>query len=156
MRQRRQNTNYVDAPSAKEREREHKEYLSANGCKVCDESDPDNLESEMRYFPNCSAMQSPKVGDPAVVCTEHAGDTKQRYRNKQYEKAARDGCVAVAWYDCGRAHFAEPEQYSDDPDDDNFAHPQDPERRQGPPVPVRCECGDRIEKIVYLDELMDE
>lgn len=117
--------------------------LECDGCGVENE----DVERRELIMPDCSALQQP---DPPwkALCDE-CDEDRPSLLEKQREKAQKrlesdyyDDPVAIAFYECGRAHFIVEEE----PDE-----PIPPQAREEPKAPIRCSCAEPLVDVEFLD-----
>lgn len=153
------------APSAEEAKRMFEKRLSDEGCIVCGEDDPDNLNL-IQWGPHqCSAHQHPGKPRETVMCDEHERHGSELRRARVFKRARDRDATAVVFYNCLITEYAVPpepntetikRQVGWDEDDNPMYEEQEVEipRRHlpRPEVPVKCRCGEGIKEIVYLDD----
>jgi len=156
------------APSPEEAKAEHQRFLSSKGCTVCGESDPEVLQADHPYFPNCSATQTPPLDNytPDVWCEEHFRPASVRFRAPKVQSARhRPDTVAVAFYECGSLEWVEApetpthtvkEQVGRDEDGKPiYEEVEKPVRMRHRPraqAPIECRCGSSLKDVVHVEE----
>lgn len=154
------------APSPEEAKRQKQRWLNEQGCKKCDESNPDNLEMHHPRRHECSAHQQAPI-DPIVVCSDcKPDDLEEQYRQDRFEDYRHSDVIAgIVIFECG---IVEPIDEPETPtmeveqqvgvDDDGRAifettEVEMPSRNPAPKAPVHCECGEPIDEIrLYEDD----
>lgn len=139
----RQEQNRDAMPSKEEMQADHRRMLSAEGCKICGEDDPDVLHAVHPWAHPCPGIQNPP-GDPVVYCDEHLDQrpTLAAWKVRQTKVAMRnDETEALVWYECGMCADA--------------AYPTAdgaPIRYSTPSAAVRCpRCNAPLDYVDYLE-----
>ena len=147
------------APSPEEAKAEARRHLASEGCRECDEDDPDNLSVRYVRLPSCSAVQTPP--DPTYVMCDDCYDEQPTMRERAFEKARKrneqefrdEKVVGVVFFECGAWEYVEAEVFTEDADGVIYA---DAHPHWTPTGPLRCRCGSSINEYVRLDEGADD
>lgn len=136
-------------PGKEEVEAQHRRHLRSEGCKHCDEDEPDNLQQVGMLLPSCSARQKPP--EPFIVlCDDCLEERPDSYAEKRVETAKeQDDVDAIVVYDCGITSFETFERPTTrGPDGDEIPKPH---TRPNATVPLKCRCGATVDDIVFFD-----
>lgn len=143
------------APSPEEAERQHREWLAKCGCRVegCDVDDPDELSASMPHIPSCGVLQVPTDVEPEVYCEEHMRPARERWIEGRLNRLDTPSTKAIVFYECENFDYGDYPDYPESRKGPGAESWQDvpPSHRPIPEVPIRCRCGDPIDRIVYDD-----
>lgn len=134
------------APSGEEAAADHRRHLAEKGCRICGETDPDELEHGRGPTPSCPAIQCQYPTDPTYVMCDDCYADRPSIRERAFRKAQKINnldhidkrVIGIAFFECGAWQFVESELVEKH---DGIELYEDDFPGYCPKVNVHCRCG---------------